>query len=110
MLLGICIYMFAVSLAVHLPINYPLVYWLALIAPLAWNRRNALACVSRVRLLFMPVRFKAWTGHPAFEALVFVLLSHCLLTPEPEILADALAMHLGIPWKGGQLHQLAFRC
>ncbi len=108
MLLGICIYMFAVSLAVHLPINYPLVYWLALIAPLAWNRRNAAACLSRVRLLFRPVRFEAWSGHAAFAALVFVLLSHWLLTLEPEISPDALAMHLGIPESVAMFHKRAF--
>jgi hypothetical protein len=108
MLLGVCIYMFAVSLAVHLPINYTVIYWLALIAPLAWNRRSAIACVSRVRLLFKPVRFERWTGHVAFAALVFVLVSYWLITLEPENSPDALAMHLAIPESVAMFHKWTF--
>jgi Dolichyl-phosphate-mannose-protein mannosyltransferase len=108
MLLGMCIHMFAASLAVHLPINYPVVYLLALIAPLAWNLRSTVAWLSRIRLLFTPMRLERWTVQAAFGALVFVLLSHWLLTLEPEIAPDALAMHLGIPESVAMFHKWAF--
>jgi hypothetical protein len=54
------------------------------------------------------VRFDRWSSYAALGALLFVLLSHWLLTLEPEIAPDALAMHLGIPESVATFHKWAF--
>lgn len=108
LLLGVSIYMFVVSIAVLAPMNYPAVYLLALIVPLLWNRAGTVAWLRKIRFLFRPFAPGGWTERLALGALIFVLLSHWLIVLEPEVGADALAMHLAVPSSVATFHKWTF--
>ena len=108
MLLGMSIYMFAVSIAVLVPVNYPAVYLLALIAPLLWNYRITAARLQRIESLFQPFKPASRTEYLALGALTFVMLLHWLVALGPEVGSDALAMHLVVPTSVANVHKWAF--
>ncbi len=96
MLLGLSVYMTAVSLAALVPVNYPPVYLAALVAPVLARPRAALAWIARAKSLARPLRLTR-PEQLAAGALIFVLLLHWLAALEPEVGADALSMHLAVP-------------
>jgi hypothetical protein len=107
MLLGLSIYMFAVSIAALVPVNYPATYVAALAAPLLWNFRAAVDWFSKIPLLLRPIRLTRGQ-HGAACLLVFVLLLHWLVVLEPEAGPDGLAVHLVVPSSVALTHQWAF--
>jgi hypothetical protein len=108
MLLGISVYMFVVSIAVFAPVNYPVVYLLVLFVPLLWNHRTTIAWLAKIRSLFLPFPLASRMEQLALGALTFVLLAHWLVALEPEVGADALAMHLVVPSSIATFHHWAF--
>jgi hypothetical protein len=108
MLLGLCLYMFAASLAALLPVNYPLVYLAALLVPLARNYRLTMHWLVRTIGMFRPSAPGRPSAQLGFGALVFSLLAQWLVMLEPEAGTDALAMHLVVPSNMATLHRWAF--
>ena len=82
LLIGLAIWIFLISLAVHFPINRPWVYAAAFAIPYARLR------VSRPALP---------RGGLGMAGLLYVLLLHFMVTLKPEAGIDALSMHLAIP-------------
>ena len=107
MLLGLSVYMFALSLAALTPVNYPAVYLAALIAPLLLNRRVTIMWLRKIPSWWRPLRLSR-TEQLAAALLVFVLLLHWLVALEPEIGPDALSMHLVVPMTVALSHQWTF--
>jgi branched-subunit amino acid transport protein AzlD len=94
-LLGLSIYMFVVSIAVHARVNYPPVYLVLLLLPLplaGWPRPS----------------FPLVNVRPLVAVLIFVLLFYWLAALMPEVGTDALAMHLEIPSTVATLHHWPF--
>lgn len=85
LLLGVAIWIFVISIAVHFPVNTRWAYAVAFTAPYAW--------IGAIR-----PRFKKFQKVPAYAAIpVFALLMHWLVALKPEVSSDGLAMHLAIP-------------
>lgn len=95
LLLGLAIWMFAISIAVHFPVNRPLVYGIAFALPylatavLARSGRRAWRRLPQDYFKKLPPRMTA--------VLLFVLGMHFLVALAPEASSDGLAMHLAIP-------------
>lgn len=107
MLLGLSVYMLALSIAAQARVNYPLVYLAALAIPLVWDLRATLGWLARIRFLFKPAPLSR-TELFAAAALIFVLLVHCLVALEPETGPDALAMHLVVSSTMASSHTWTF--
>ena len=108
MLLGLSIYMLAVSVIVHAPVNYPLLYAAALAAPLACRYRTTLTYLMDVKRVLRPRPFANGSERFLACALIFILMVYWLVALEPETGADALAMHLVIPSTIRMHHSWAF--
>ena len=98
LLLGLGAWIFAISLAVHFPINTRAVYTIALALPYVFGWRAAVALVRGM----LPGDFAGGAGASraqvlAIAILLFVLIAHLLVALKPETGADALAMHLVAP-------------
>ena len=107
MLLGLSVYMFAVSIAALVPVNYPAVYLAALVAPLLARPRAAWAWLARIPSLRKPLRLTR-PEQLASGALIFVLLLHWLAALELEVGPDALSMHLVVPSSLAMFHLWTF--
>jgi 4-amino-4-deoxy-L-arabinose transferase-like glycosyltransferase len=107
MLLGLSVYMFALSLAALVPVNYPAVDLAALIAPLLLNRRATIVWLRKIPSWWRPLKLSR-TEQVAAASLMLVLLLHWLVALEPEIGPDALAMHLAVPSTVALSHRWTF--
>ena len=106
-LLGLSVYTFAVSIAAHWKVNYSWGYLTALAVPLIANGPRAVAFVARVPALMRPANLRP-AEQLAAGALVFVLAAHWLVTLQPEVGPDALAVHLAVPDSVAWLHRFSF--
>ncbi len=108
MLLGLSVYMFLVSLAALTPVNYWIVYLVVLAAPLVWRHRSTVTLVQRSVSLLGSFTPKSAHERLALGSLVFVLLAHWLVSLQPEVSADGLAMHLVVPSSVAMFHRWSF--
>jgi hypothetical protein len=97
LLLGASIWMTAIWLALHFPVNRPWVYLLALAVPYVLEAPHW----PEYARLPRPVADRATAA--ALAVLMFVLAVNWILVLKPEIGADALSMHLALPAKVAQL-------
>ncbi|HLG98263.1 MAG TPA: hypothetical protein VKX49_18250 [Bryobacteraceae bacterium] len=107
LLLGLSAYMFAVSIAAAFPVNYWLVYLAVLTIPVVCNRRALRLLFAAIPRVARP-RSLSWPERLASGALIFVLLSHWLVSLQPEVGPDALAMHLVVPGAIAVSHRWSF--
>ena len=84
LLVGLAIWIFAISIAVHFRVNTPIVYAVAFAIP------YLLPGTGRVPVF-------AETRPRSLAVLLFVLMGHWLIALKPEVSSDGLAMHLAIP-------------
>ncbi|MGH9558088.1 MAG: hypothetical protein ACRD30_02540 [Bryobacteraceae bacterium] len=84
LLVGLAVWIFAISIALHFQVNTRWVYAAAFAVPYVW------AFASKWR----PPGWHPATSHPV---LIYVLLAQWLAALTPDISADGLAMHLAIP-------------
>ena len=108
-LLGMAVYIFAMTFLARLPVNYPAVYLVLLAIPVAMDIRGV-----RRRLASWIGALRPSRPHPrlqvaALALLVFVLGMHWLIVPQPESGADSLAMHLAIPMNIATHHVFTYR-
>jgi hypothetical protein len=97
LLVGLAVWMAAISVAAHFPVNYAWVYAVAFAAPLAVKPERTRECLRECLRLVGPVRFES-RGTAALAALAgFPLLCHLLVALKPEAATDALAVHLMLP-------------
>jgi hypothetical protein len=89
LLLGLAVWIFLISLAVHFPINTPAVYAIALAVPFVFGRRE-LAAAARAWRRPKATRLEA----VALAVLLFVLAAQWLVALMPEVSSDGLGMHL----------------
>src|SRR5216683_780469 len=92
LLLGLAIWIFIISLAVHFPINTRAVYTIALAIPFVFGWRELAAALHAWR----------WPKATRLEAvalavLLFVLAAQWLMALKPDVSTDGLAMHLAAP-------------
>lgn len=83
-LVGLAIWILAISIAVHFPVNTRLVYAVAFAIPYLLPRSG-------------PLPLFAATRPRSLAVLLFVLMGHWLIALKPEVSSDGLAMHLAIP-------------
>src|SRR5579872_1104330 len=95
-LLGLTLFMFVLSIAALMPVNYPAVYLAALAAPLIWQWRRTIGWPARVSRLWKPLPLSSVEQLGA-AALIFILMLDWLVVLEPEIGPDALSIHLVVP-------------
>lgn len=95
LLFGLAAWIFAVSLAVHFPINTRAVYIIALVLPYVFGWRDTVALLRSAVLAgrSIPSRRQTLAG----AILLFVLIAHLLVSLKPEISSDGLAMHMAAP-------------
>lgn len=94
LLAGLSVYVLAVSLAVRFPVNHPVVYLAAMLAPVVARPRHAAACLFRCAGLFRPLKPAGRWDRLALALALFVFLTHWLVVLKPEAGADALGVHL----------------
>jgi len=92
LLLGLAVWIFLISLAVHFPINTRAVYAIALAVPFVFGWRE-LAAAARAWRWPKATRLEAL----AQAALLFVLAAQWLVALMPEVSSDGLGMHLNAP-------------
>lgn len=93
---GICAWIFLIGIALHFPVNYRSVYWLALAVPYGatlFQRDRTLAVVPDSSSLFHRGR----AGAASLGVLLYFLIAHLLIALKPEVSADGLSMHLALP-------------
>ena len=83
LLIGLAIWIFLISIAVHFPVNHKLIYVIALGIPYGFARRQDFE--------LRPV----WPRAAAIP--LYVVLAHWLVALKPEVSSDGLAIHLAIP-------------
>jgi hypothetical protein len=88
-LLGAAVWMFAVWLALHFPVNTRAVYAVALLLPYVVNYRSITVAARQIRM--------ERTEAAALALLLFILIAHLLVALKPEVSADGLSMHLALP-------------
>src|SRR5579883_658817 len=105
---GTAVYIFLMTFLARLPVNYPAVWALLLVLPIAWDwggvRRRARALADWLR----SAELRTWGERAAAALLVFLLAMHWLVAMKPEISADGLAMHLAIPMDLAANHRLTY--
>ncbi len=92
LLLGLAIWIGAISVAVHFPVNTRVVYAGVFAIPYVLERQRLRKYLSRLRIGCESRREAAALG-----VLLFVLLMQWLVALKPEVSSDGLAMHLAIP-------------
>jgi len=92
LLLGLAVWIFLISLAVHFPINTRAVYATALALPFVFGWRE-LRAAGRAWRWPKAARLEAL----AHAVLLFVLTAQWLVALNPDVSADGLAMHLAAP-------------
>jgi 4-amino-4-deoxy-L-arabinose transferase-like glycosyltransferase len=96
-ILGVSVWMTALSIAVHFRVNYAPVYLCLFIAPL-FVKPSETAALARSALSGIRVRAEyRLSASIALAVAAFPLLCHLTLIAKPEIGADALSMHLMAP-------------
>jgi hypothetical protein len=92
MLTGIAVFLFYIWIALHFPVNRPVVYTAVLMAP--W-----LVEAHRLRQHAASFRFTCSSRKEsaALALLLFVLMAHWLVALKPEVSSDGLSMHLALP-------------
>src|SRR5207249_74202 len=111
-LLGIAIYLTLMPFAARLPINYPIVYFLVLLIPIAiqllwWGRRFRLPGNHKLAPDFSIL--PTWGERTSFTLLVFIFTIHWFAMLKPEAGADGLAMHLAVPMNIAHHHVLTYQ-
>jgi hypothetical protein len=84
-LVGLAVWTFFISIAVHFPVNTRVLY------------ATAFAIPYFIRRAWPTIRGPLPCGNPGMAVLLYVLLMHWLVALKPEVSADGLAMHLTIP-------------
>ena len=106
--LGAAVLISVEEVLVRLPWNYPWVYAMLMLVPLALFPRIALNTVKTGATLVRPFPLTRIADRAAAAVLTFILAAHWLIVLKPEAGDDALAMHLaiadGVAWK----HRFAF--
>ena len=97
LMLGVGVWMNVLWVALHFPINYPLVYAALFLAPLAARPRTARACLAVCARAFRPLDLPQRTSYVFLALAGFPALCQLLVAMDPETGADALATHLMIP-------------
>ena len=99
-LLGMAAWMFAISIALHFPVNTRTTYLIALAIPCVWQGRKL---QGRARVLCESRKQAA-----GLALLLFLLMAHWLIALKPEVSDDGLSMHLALPMAVAQDHRWAF--
>jgi hypothetical protein len=110
LLIGVGLYGTAIGLAANFPVNYPGVYFGALLLPILACRAEAIRC-----WIGLTSAFRAqWAQELSLEATVLdtvigaFALTYFMVALMPEVGHDALAMHLFIPGHMAARHQWGF--
>ncbi len=108
-LLGVALWVFAMTMVARLPVNYPAV-WAALLAlPVALDWRRMGRRLGRWWQVLRAAELRDYSERVAFAALVFVLLAQWFVALKPESSADGLAMHLAIPANIAAHHAMTYQ-
>ncbi len=95
-LLGIAVYMFLISCAVHFPINTAPVYLLLLAVPLWLERKRSLRDFACIKGLFRR-NAVSWPVCLALSVTGFLAICQIAMSAHPDIGWDSLEMHLTAP-------------
>ena len=106
--LGLSLWVAAVSLAVHFPVNYPAAWAIVLAAPILWKAREMTGVLRRLLVQFGPQSSRDKMETAALALVVFALAAQCIVTLKPEVSSDGLGMHLVIPAQVAARHFWAF--
>ncbi len=85
LLVGLSLWIFLISIAVHFPVNTRLTYLAAFAIPYVIPRA------------WPPLGLPPFRGNAGMAVLFYVLLMQWLIALKPEVSTDGLAMHLAIP-------------
>ena len=108
-LAGAAVWIFAMTLVVRIPMNYPAVWAGLLAVPVLLDWRGAWRRLERWWQLLATAELRTYRERAAFALVVFVLLAHWFVALMPETSADGLAMHLAIPANIAANHALTFQ-
>jgi hypothetical protein len=92
LLVGLAVWILAISVAVHFPVNTRITYAAAFAVPFVFEGRRL---KEHARGLRLAVNSRAEAA--GLAVLLFVLLAHWLVALKPEVSSDGLSMHLAVP-------------
>ncbi len=92
--LGLAVWIAALWIALHFPVNTRAIYLAAFAIPYLWEFRRLRDHFRGLRL-----RVDSRAESAALALLLFFLLAHWLVALQPEVSADGLSMHLALPMK-----------
>jgi hypothetical protein len=108
MLVGLGSYATVVSLAAHIPVNYPGVYLASLLLPIYLDRAS-IGAALRDWLALRPSGCSSRFGDRFVQALTGVVgMLHFCFALLPEVMHDALALHLFVPVHMAVRHEWGF--
>jgi glycosyltransferase involved in cell wall biosynthesis len=96
-LLGVGVYTFVMTFACRVPVNYPVVWGIALAAPVLLDLRGFRHRAGEWFAWLKPAQCPPLANRAALALLLFILIAHWFVVLKPESSADGLAMHLSIP-------------
>jgi hypothetical protein len=108
LLVGAGIYGTLVSLSAHVPVNYPGVYFLALLAPIFFARRWLWDDMSRLAAMLFRSPAQAVRIDWPEVLLGAVALVHFAFALLPEVMFDTLSLHLFVPAHMAARHEWGF--
>ena len=108
LLLGASVYIFIMTFAARLPVNYWWVYAMVLALPLAVNFSDLRRTVPSILRAPARVELRTWSERGSAAFLAFILLTHWFAMLKPEASADGLSMHLAIPANIAANHILTY--
>ncbi len=108
LLVGLVLYGTVVGLLAHVPVNYPGVYGMLLVAPVLAGWRHAATALLRARAWIASPRPMDTSLTLLTSAIAAIALMHFLVSLMPEVGHDALASHLFIPAHLAWRHEWGF--
>lgn len=107
-LVGAGVYGTAVGLLAHVPVNYPGVYGVALAAPLLLGWQQAAETARQAHVWLGASRNTKYGFDWLGVAIAVIALVHFVITLMPEMMFDALILHLLVPAHLALRHQWGF--
>jgi glycosyltransferase involved in cell wall biosynthesis len=107
-MLGIAVWIFAMTMVARLGVNFPGAWGAALALPIVFDLRGTWRRLAGWGQVLRRAELRSPAERGALAVLILVLLAHWFAALMPETSADGLAMHMAIPANIAANHRLTY--